>query len=297
MRMSSLLLLPLAAARWIPASRTVSMRRPVPDLATRLATPRSSLNPTSSTVSVFFARPVRALLSSPRRQDQFALAAPGSDSDSDSDTRIHALWRVLAQQLPADLRGEYGTAVGSLCLCHGKRRIESDEALDEVIDRAESNGAIPQLKLDFVDEAAAAAYAMLTKPDLRETRLDEMSHQINQISGHQISTEPRQLASCFAFVATPLDEPLIDAICEHLHQLLEQFGVRGTVYVAEEGLNAQLSVGESHLEGEWNTPPRSNLPLTPHPRFNAPLGLNAQLSVGESHLEGVNGWMEHTPPL
>ena len=258
--MPSLLLLPLAAARWIPASRTVSMRRPVPDLATRLATPRSSLNPTSSTVSVFFARPVRALLSSPRRQDQFALAAPGSDSDSSSDTRIHALWRVLAQQLPADLRGEYGTAVGSLCLCHGKRRIESDEALDEVIDRAESNGAIPQLKLDFVDEAAAAAYAMLTKPqsDLRETRLHEMSHQINQISGHQISTEPRQLASCFAFVATPLDEPLIDAICEHLHQLLDQFGVRGTVYVAEEGLNAQLSVGESHLEGvQWmeHTPP------------------------------------------
>ena len=247
--MASLLLLPLAAARGIPASRTVSMSRPVPNLATltRLATPRSSLNaPPTSTVRVFFARPVRALLSSPRRQDQFALAAAGSSEG----TRIHALWWILAQQLPADLRGEYGTVVGSLCLCHGKRRIESEDALDEVISRAESNGAIPQLKLDFVDEAAAAAYAMLTKPDRREARFDEMSHQMNQIR-----TEPRQLASCFAFVATPLDKPLIDAICEHLHQLLDELGVRGTVYVAEEGLNAQLSVGESHLEGEWMDPP------------------------------------------
>lgn len=121
MRMASLLF-QLAAVRGV-ALRSVAVRRhafEVDGLSRMAAAPlccSRAASTAAASINIFFARPVRALLQPPRRQEQLSLAP--------SDAPLQTVWQALTEQLPAE-------SLPVLCLHHGKRRISSEAELSEV---------------------------------------------------------------------------------------------------------------------------------------------------------------------
>lgn len=157
-----------------------------------------------STVSLFYERPLRVFLSNgARRKEQVELPA-----DQPFDALRDAVHERLDARFPLELK-------------HGRRVMGSDEDLRFVLELTKSKD------VDIMIRVAAA-------PDAELPPTPPLPPSLAPVSG------PQQMLSFFKFSPLSPDErPVLQA---QLRQMLTRLGARGTVYLAPEGMNAQLCV-------------------------------------------------------
>ena len=163
-------------------------------------------------LSLFFERDVRKLLKGGQRRTE-ELQLPSTERP------LTALRQVLQAKLSGGLP--------ALQLQHGKRPIETEAELAELLSTTASLGVSPQLRvaarvgaaLPSVAPAAPAAPAAPPPP-----------------SG------PLQMVSFYDFYPARLDAGRLPLLELAVHSALRELGVLGTVNLAPEGINAQLAV-------------------------------------------------------
>ena len=186
-------------------ARTVSLLLAQPARPLCAATPKPA-----TTVSLRFDRSIRHLLQPSRKTITLTIEqqAPSSLQALHAALRTHGVGEGEAQHL---------------LLQHGKRPIMSDADLDEILGHTLARGVEPTLRVTPLDvEALPAAPVPTQSPP--EPPADAIL----------------RLVSFFRFV--PLDAPARAALQEELYALLERLRARGSVYLAAEGINGQLSV-------------------------------------------------------
>jgi hypothetical protein len=120
---------------------------------------------------------------------------------------------------------------GQLLFKHGRRSIDTDAQLTSVLKETARHGATPTLRLLARDGAT------LPPPTTGE---EPPAAQLPSGMG------PVRLVSFFKFRALDADQRV--CMKEEIKALLVRVGARGSVYVASEGINGQLSVPLSKLE-------------------------------------------------
>ena len=170
----------------------------------------------SRQVSLVLQRSLRQLLPQPKKSITLTLAP-----DKPLATLRSGLAARLVQSHLAD----------GIDIRHGRRTVGTDTELLTIISRCEEAGVQPTLR------AVATADRPLPPPAPPEEG--------PALSTRKVACGPLRLVSFFRFVPLAADEraALVDAI----HGLLHRLGVHGSVYVAPEGLNGQLSVPISSL--------------------------------------------------
>lgn len=207
-------------------------------------------------ISLFFERPIRRLMrSGPRRTVQVQLQ-PSQAPLSALRAELHKLTVDEAQ------------ADALLQLSHGSRPISTDGQLEELLARTASLGVSPQLRVSPLDAAALPA---AERPAASPTA---------------VPSGPVQMVSFFKFHDAPLDEGRLPLLELAARSALAELSVLGTVYLAAEGVNAQLAV-----------------PLESVPALGARLGrirelrgIEARLNLGERVAVG-EGAGEVPPPF
>ena len=226
---------PLVPSRLLPSLLLLPFR---PLLPTRHAVPRDHRLPWvvmgtgggsppaagQAQVSLFFERPVRGFLrGGARRKDTLSLP---------TDAPLEHLLRDVREQL--DERGTFALRVS-----HGRRPMETDEDLRSVLAASDSRG------VDVLLKVAPAPGAELPPPPPSPQPLD---------GGEPRPAGPQQMVSFFRFAPLPPSElPLLRF---RMLQMLGRLHALGSVYVAAEGVNAQLIVPQS-LVGDLDDELRS----------------------------------------
>ena len=168
-----------------------------------------------SSVSLVFDRALRHLLQPYRKTLSLTLSR-----DTPPLRALHAALRT--QGLPE-------AHADNLILLHGKRRIISDADLAEVLRRTAEVGVEPLLRVTPVD-----AESLPEPPPARPSADDAPVH------------ADLRLVSFFRFAR--LDASARAALAPEIHALLERLRARGSVYLAPEGINGQLSVPVDALD-------------------------------------------------
>lgn len=205
--------LALATARTVPSGGgTVrgSFRRPA--VAMLCGTPSGGA---STSLSIHFERPVRPYLSRPGRKQ--VIEVPSSAS-------LDNLRAALAPRLTVD--------PALFRLFHGKREIASDADLRQLLSIAAERSVEPQLRV--------------AEPE--DVILPPVDAETGAPPPPGMPTETLQMISFFAFHPTAASTEEVEALVHRLDELLVQLGALGTIYVACEGVNAQLAVAQSQLE-------------------------------------------------
>jgi len=180
--------------------------------ATRHARHVSCNAPEAAAVTLFFSRPVRSLLQPSQRKLSLEV---GRDP-------LCSVRQVLLE------RGMSQETLSSIRLQHGSRAIESDEDLRALLQLTSARGVVPELRVLPCSPELLAEPAPPPPPESR-------------------SVGAQQLLSFFVFAEQPHLEGEIPLLCLRLSALLQKLSARGTVYVAPEGINAQLSVPVTEL--------------------------------------------------
>ena len=118
----------------------------------------------------------------------------------------------------------------NVLLHHGRRSIASEDDLADLLQRTVARGVAPTLIVTPHDAAALSVPPPPARPTIAEPPMDG----------------PVRLVSFFRFVA--LDAAARAPLLVALRTLLERLHVRGTVYLAAEGINGQLSVPIDRLD-------------------------------------------------
>lgn len=166
-------------------------------------------------VSLFFERPLRSFLQGgARRKDTLSLP---------TDAPLEHLLRGVRDQL--DERGTF-----ALQASHGRRPMQTDEDLRSVIAASESRG------VDVLIKVALAPGAELPPPPPSPGPLD---------GGEPRPVGPQQMVSFFRFA--PLLASELPLLRFRMLQTLGRLHALGSVYIAAEGVNAQLIVPQSRV--------------------------------------------------
>jgi hypothetical protein len=213
-------------------------------------------------VRLLYARPLRSLLQPSRRSEVLELAR---------DRPLTSLHAALSSRLPA------GVAVpADVFLARGRRRIESDAELAEVLAAAVAHGVDPHLRVQTSDELGSAVAAAA---QAAEQAAALASAEAATADAAELSAGPKQLLSFFLFSKIAAGRlPLLQL---QLHQALSRLGARGSVYVAGEGLNAQLALPATRLL-------ELRLALGRIPEL-AQIDLNLGVQVGGEEDEAISG--------
>lgn len=164
-------------------------------------------------VSLFFERPLRGFLQGgARRKDTLSLP---------TDAPLEHLLRGVREQL--DERGTF-----ELKVSHGRRPMETDEDLRSVLAASDLRG------VDVLLKVAPARGVELPPPPPSPEPLD---------CGVPRPVGPQQMVSFFRF--SPLPPSELPLLRFRMLQMLGRLHVLGSVYVATEGVNAQLIVPQS----------------------------------------------------
>ena len=175
--------------------------------------------PPASSVVLRFDLPLRHLLSQYEKTKTLALTP--------SETPLKELRGLLR----SSLKPSYAGLDVQLEIRHGKRSIETDAEFADIVARTASKGCSPTLRIVPKDLAA-----LPTPPAPAADAIPPLPSDIG----------PLRLVSFFKF--TTLDTTLRAALMEELTPLLASLYVRGTVYVAAEGVNGQMSVPLKSLD-------------------------------------------------
>jgi hypothetical protein len=184
-------------------------------------------------VRLLYARPLHPLLQPSRRTEVLELPPDGPLSS------LHA---ALASRLPD------GVAVpADVFLSHGRRRIESDGELAEVLQVALARGVEPHLRVQTSDElgAAVAAAAAAAAQSAAAQSVAQAAAEAAAADAAELSAGPKQLLSFFFF--SDIGDGRLPVLKLQLQQILSRLGARGSVYVASEGLNAHLALPATRL--------------------------------------------------
>ena len=169
----------------------------------------------ASSIHLLFERPVRRwLLESGRKQ---LVHVPRGCAKP-----MKTLRDALQSRLSAD--------PSLFSLSHGKRHIATDEDVRSLLQLAAERDVDLLLRVTAIDEAAL--------PPLEES-LPQRELTVD---------EPLHMVSFFTFHTQPSSQERVAELVASLNNRLEGLNVRGSVYVASEGLNAQLAVPASHLD-------------------------------------------------
>ncbi len=164
--------------------------------------------------NLFFERPLRRLF---RLGRTFQLDLPRSERP------LHALHAALRERLAHD--------DVDLEVRHGKRPIGTDGELAELFRASESRGiGAPQLRVVPCDEAGL--------PPVE----DAAAEAAPSLSG------PVQMVSFYRFHDHPTSEGRLPLLALSIRGVLAEEGVLGSVYVAAEGINAQIAVPLASVE-------------------------------------------------
>ena len=170
-------------------------------------------------VSVHFERAVRPYLNAPGRKLEVALPAR-------SNGCISALYEAMAPWMSAD--------PSLFRLLHGKRNITSDQDLRGLVAIATERNIATQLRLaeplepQLLPPAPAPALTSAPAPAWPPG-------------------EALQMISFFTFHAAPAAEAHVTSLVEGIERVLADVEALGSVYVASEGVNAQVAVPVSQL--------------------------------------------------
>lgn len=179
-------------------------------------------------VRLLYARPLRSLLQPSRRSEVLELAP---------DRPMTSLHAALSSRLPE------GVAVpADVFLSHGRRRIESDAELAEVLQAAVAHGVDPLLRVETSGELGSAVAAAA---QAAEQAAAQASAEAAAADAADLSAGPKQLLSFFSF--SEIGSGRLPLLQLQLQQALSRLGARGSVYVAGEGLNAQLALPAARL--------------------------------------------------
>ena len=206
----------LAAIRTVPSggiSRCVAFRRSAACVASVADADASVLR-----LSIHFERSVRPYLVTPGRTQNVELPSGAS---------LASLHAVLAPRLVADPT--------VFRLLHGKRAITSDEDLRHLLQIAAERDVEPALRVIEPAEPGALPPAPPTPTTV--------------VSEAELPTETLQMVSFYAFHKEASSEARVASLVATLDELLDELGALGSIYVASEGINGQVSVPLSRLEG------------------------------------------------
>lgn len=184
-------------------TRTLSLLLAQPSRAF-CATPK-----TTATVSLKFDRSIRHLLQPYRKSLTLTIEREAPPLRALSEAlRTHGVAETDAQHL---------------LLHHGKRAIDSDAELDDLLGRTLAQGVEPTLRVTPRD-------------------LDALPSPPSTVSAppEPPADASLRLVSFFRFV--PLDATTREGLQAELYNVLERLHARGSVYIAAEGINGQLSV-------------------------------------------------------
>ena len=168
-----------------------------------------------TSLSIHFERAVRPYLSRPGRKQ--VIVVPSSAS-------LDNLRAALAPRLTVD--------PALFRLFHGKREIASDADLRQLLSIAAERSVEPQLRV--------------AEPE--DVILPPVDAETGAPPPPAMPTETLQMISFFAFHPTAASTEEVEALVHRFEELLVQLGALGTIYVACEGVNAQLAVAQSQLE-------------------------------------------------
>lgn len=174
----------------------------VPVLAACARAARQPPQPPSATLRLHYARALRRAMAQPTRAETLTLRAPPN---------LATLREALAHRLPSRARAR---------IQHGRLRVDSDEALCAVLAAARRLGTVPALRV-----VPDGELPIDVAPPPPPTHGD---------------SEGCQLLSFFTFA--PIESGRAPLLQLQLAGLLRRHRALGSVYVAAEGLNAQLAV-------------------------------------------------------
>ena len=141
--------------------------------------------------------------------------------------------RELRSLLQSSLKPNYATMVkvdSQLEIRHGKFSVESDMELADIVAKTAAIGVNPTLRIIPKDPTALPA------PPAHDNQVVPLPSDIG----------PLRLVSFFKF--TRLDAELRSTLRSELLPLLNSLHVRGSIYLAAEGINGQLSVPLKSLD-------------------------------------------------
>lgn len=187
----------------------------------------SSVGAASSTISLFFERPIRALLTTagPRRKIELDLTSGGRP--------LQSVQAALEERLPPE-------AVSIVALRHGKRLVSSDEDLRTVLGLTQRAGASLQLRVTATEGAESALEALAPPPGAGEG----LQH---AGAAAAVAHEPHQMLSFYQFCTPPLAEGRLPLLRLSFLAALGDAAALGSVYLAREGINGQVAVPCSQL--------------------------------------------------
>jgi len=179
-------------------------------------------------VRLQYSRPVRALLQPARRSDLLQL---------ERDRTLASLHAALSARLPRNV-----AVPTDVFFVHGRRKIESDTDLAEVLSSAAAHGHGPLLRVETSDalEAAIAAAAVEAAAAVATA-----AAAASAAEAAELAAGPKQLLTFYTFCE--VSEGRLPLLLLQLQQALSRLGARGSVYVAPEGLNAQLALPTSRV--------------------------------------------------
>ncbi|MDC0526143.1 hypothetical protein OAO87_03995, partial [bacterium] len=164
--------------------------------------------PASAAISLRLDRALRHLLQPARKTVRLTLVRDAPP--------LAALHQALRAEGLAD------ADTRNLHITHGKRAISSNDELADVLRSTALRGVEPLLRVTPLDVDALS----VPPPPTNEP-------------GRSLATAEKSiLLSFFKFV--PLDAEARTVLLPAVHALLERLGVRGTVYLAAEGVNGQM---------------------------------------------------------
>lgn len=134
---------------------------------------------------------------------------------------------AIRQKLPCE-------AMEVICLRYGRRYLQSDKDLLDALRRAQEANASLQLRVTIAEGREAAFKALI--PSAPEVTVPVAS---------MYDGELHQMLSFYKF--DKLSEDRLQYLEAYFTDALCQAGALGTVYIAQEGLNAQLAVPCSQL--------------------------------------------------
>ena len=192
-----------------------------------------------SSLNLFFERPVRSLLNAdgPRRKELLELP--------ESEPPLQAVRAALRRRMPDE-------ALDIVTIRHGKRPVETDDDLRAVLDRARQAGHDGTIELSVVPADGTELEEQPPAPDGRRGPISAADASavaaaaLGEATAKALAAEPHQMLSFYRFCSLEAGRlPLLEL---SLTRMLAEVGARGTVYLAEEGVNSQLAVPLSKLE-------------------------------------------------
>eukprot|EP00965_Chrysotila_dentata_P211434 6186457-Pleurochrysis_carterae.AAC.2 len=188
------------------------------------------VTPRDAQLVLAYARPLRKLMKSTQDAKEAVRSETVSVNTESALADLRKTLRLRFAFLADD-------DLDALILEHGRRRVTSDDDLARLIAEARRHEIAPVLRVIPSPHSSIAQASNRSKLAEKQAR----ARAATPPSG------PQQLLSFFSFRAKPFDDAELSGLESDLRQSLAALGVLGTIYLAPEGLNAQLSVPLSQL--------------------------------------------------